>query len=489
MLAATNIEDAHVLFVNIFINRSSNELSLWDARREAINRISRRVYVAMTSMQHHARPSSEPGLVTSSSRTSHRVAAMNRLRAVIVVAVAVLAGVSSGSADTGVNAYVQTILVANRPELAPGALVDKHLLNPWGIALRPPGVGGHIWISNAGNLSTSTYIGDVNGVPLHQDGLKIVYFETPQISYEDGLANVTGQVYNAASDFPNQPIEFPVSGPASNLSSGSPVSIGTSSGSAKFVFVTTEGTIHAWRASTAESMDRAVIVKDYSDHGRDQITTLRHLPAFTGVAMSTESGSRNRLYVTDFQNSAIRVFDNRWADITAAVTFARPSNIPADFSPYNIQLLGGRLYVAYAAVDVDAEEPASDVPGPGAGHIVVYDLDGHIVREFADTDRLNSPWGLALAPANFGPFGGTLLVANFGDGTIAAFDPSTGAFRDYLRGADGKPIVVDKVWGLAFGNGVSLGAADSLYFTAGPNEEQDGVFGRLRYAGAATATK
>jgi uncharacterized protein (TIGR03118 family) len=118
------------------------------------------------------------------------------------------------------------------------------------------------------------------------------------------------------------------------------------------------------------------------------------------------------------------------------------------------------------------------------GHIVAYDLDGHIVKEFGDAGRLNSPWGMAIAPRNFGPLSGSLLVGNFGDGTVAAFDPSSGAFRDYMRDTTGKPIVIEKLWGLAFGNGVSLGDLDSLYFTAGPNLEQDGVFGRLRYAGS-----
>jgi uncharacterized protein (TIGR03118 family) len=389
---------------------------------------------------------------------------------------------STSASNSLPNTFVQKALVANRPELAPGAIIDSHMINPWGIALRPPGAGGHIWISNAGNLSTSTFIGDVNGTPLRQDGLKIVYLDGPLISYEDGLANVTGQVYNAASDFPNQPLEFAVSGAASNLSSGTPVPIGTASGSAKFVFVTTDGTINAWRASTAESMDRAVIVKDYSDHGRDQIKTLRFLPAFTGVAMSANKQATNRLYATDFQNGLIRVLDNQWLDITASVPFDRPAKLPATFSPYNIQLLDGHLYVAFAAVDTDAEEPASDVPAPGAGHVVVYDLDGHIVKEFADEGRLNSPWGLAIAPDRFGPFGRALLVANFGDGTIAAFNTTTGAFLDYLRDNAGKPIAIDKIWGLAFGNGVSLGDLDSLYFTAGPNQEQDGLFGRVRYA-------
>jgi uncharacterized protein (TIGR03118 family) len=379
------------------------------------------------------------------------------------------------------NVYTQKILVANRPGLAAGALIDKHLVNPWGIALRPPGVGGHIWISNAGSLSTSTYIGDVHGAPLHQDGLRIVYLDGPLISYEDGLANVTGQVYNAASDFPNQPVEFPVSGPASDLSSGAPVPIGKSSGAAKFVFVTTDGTINAWRASTKESMNSAVIVKDYSDHGRDQIRELPRLPAFTGVAMSTEAHTANRVYVADFQNKIIRVLDNQWNDITARVAFVRPAGMPQEFSPFNIQLLGSRLFVAYAALDLDAEEPAKDIPGKGMGHIVAYDLDGRIVKEFADAGRLNSPWGLAIAPDAFGAFGRSLLVANFGDGTIAAFDPETGAFRDYMRDELRRPIAIEKIWGLAFGNGVSLGDSDSLYFTAGPNLEQDGTFGRLRY--------
>ncbi len=394
--------------------------------------------------------------------------------------------VTSRTAETATNVYAQKTLVANRAGFAADAIVDPHLINPWGIALRPPGIGGHIWISNAGNFSTSTYVGDVGGTPLHQDGLRIVYFESPLVSYEDGLANVTGQVYNAASDLPDHPVEFPVSGAGSNLSSGTAVPIGTVSGAAKFVFVTTEGTIHAWRSSTAESMDRAVIVKDYSDRGRDQIKDLPYRPAFTGVAMSTSAQAVNRLYVTDFQNQTIRVLDNRWRDITAQVPFARPAGIPREFSPYNIQRLDGRLYVAYAAVDVDAEEAAADVPAPGAGHVVAYDLEGRIVQEFADATRLNSPWGLAIAPPGFGPFGGALLVANFGDGTVAAFDRRTGAFKDHLRDAAGKPIVIDKIWGLAFGNCVSLGDTDSLYYTAGPNEEQDGVFGRLRYAGPAT---
>ena len=381
------------------------------------------------------------------------------------------------------NRYEAKILVANRREIAPDAeIIDPRLINPWGIALRPPGAGGHIWVSNFGSLSTSTYVGDARGVPLHQDGLKIVYLDSPLISYEDGLANVTGQVYNAASDFEKQPVEFPVSGAASDLTHGDPKPIGISSGSAKFVFVTTEGTVHAWRAKTSESMDRVVIVKDYSDHGPDQIKESKRLPAFTGVAMTTEKGPNNRLFIADFQNNTIRVLDNKWTDITAKVPFARPASVSVRFSPYNLQVLAGRLYVTYAVVDMEGEEPGTDLPGPGEGRVVAYDFNGNVVQEFADNGRLNSPWGLAIAPKEFGPLSGSLLVANFGDGTIAGFDLKTGAFQDYLRDGAGKPVAIDGLWGLAFGNGVSLGSADSLYFTAGPNLEQDGVFGRLRHA-------
>jgi uncharacterized protein (TIGR03118 family) len=406
-------------------------------------------------------------------------------------------GFSGTHASAEGNHFDDTVLVANRPEFQPAAFVDKHLVNPWGIALRPPGKGGHIWISNARNASTSTYIGDVNGIPLHQDGLKLVSMEGPLISYEDGLPNVTGQVYNAASDILGQPVEFPISGPATNLAGEKPASIGTSSGPAKFVFVTTDGTVNAWRSNTAESMDTAVIVMDFSEKGARRMHDQRFLPAYTGVAMTTDAFTRNeagepvadnRLYVTDFQNNRIQVFDNQWREITDKVPFARPAGMPEKFSPYNVQVIGGKIYVVYAAVDLDAEEPAFDDPGAGHGHVAVYDRDGHLLNELKDEGWLNSPWGITIAPPEgFGSMRGKLLVANFGDGTIAAFDPETGEPIDYLRDREDKPLNIDGIWGLAFGNGVSLGDAHALYYTAGPNTEQDGIFGRLKIAEKAPA--
>src|SRR5262249_1785119 len=161
--------------------------------------------------------------------------------------------------------------------------------------------------------------------------------------------------------------------------------------------VTKDGTINAWRANTATSMDTAVIVKDYSDHGADQPPVGQRparLPAFTGVAMTTSAYTTdlmghpiadNRLYVADFQNKRIQVFNNQWNEISSTVAFERPAGVPEDYSPFNIQCINDRIYVAYAVIDEEAEEPAFDVPDVGAGHVVEYDRDGHIVREFADS--------------------------------------------------------------------------------------------------------
>jgi uncharacterized protein (TIGR03118 family) len=147
---------------------------------------------------------------------------------------------------------------------------------------------------------------------------------------------------------------------------------------------------------------------------------------------------------------------------------------------FNIADLNGHLFVAYGEFDPNSDEGQEQIAGAGLGHIVEYNEDGTLVKDFfAGHGVLNLPWGMAIAPATFGQYGNDLLVANFGDGTISAFDLQTGDFVGYMRDADSKIISIDGIWGLAFGNGVSLGDAEALYFTAGPNNEQDGIFGRL----------
>ncbi|WP_428508658.1 TIGR03118 family protein [Roseateles sp.] len=405
-----------------------------------------------------------------------------------------LASVASQAAPSALNAFVQTNLVANSAKYQPTALIDPDLVNPWGIALRPPGIGGHIWTSNAGTGTTSTYIGDVNGLPLQQDGLKLVPIVTsardrdPFATGSDGVAQVTGQVYNAASDVAGQPLEFKVRGAAVNYNNGQ--SAGVIEGAAKFVFVTMDGTINAWRSGTNPGMLEAVVVKDYSliqpaDHG------LRVAPGYTGVAMTTEAwrldaqGQKladNRLYAADFANGLIQTFDNQWQDVTVAGSFARPDGLAASYHPFNVQVMGDRVYVAWAENSFEIDEPTEEIPGAGFGRIAAYDRDGRLLQDFSEHSLLNAPWGMVIAPQSFGAFAGALLVANFGDGTIAGYDVQSGASLGYLRDAQGEVISIDGIWGLTFGNGVALGDANALYFTAGPDEERDGLLGKLELA-------
>lgn len=416
-----------------------------------------------------------------------------------VLALAVGSLFAHSAQAAGSNAYAQTILVANDAKYNPTIMVDPYLVNPWGIALRPPGAGGHFWTSNAGTGTTTTYIGDVPGLPLYQDGLKVVPIVTSAYDRQlvetgaDGVAQVTGQAYNAASDYAGQPVEFFVSGPAINNSNGS--DYGIDAGSAKFIFVTQDGTINAWRTKTDPGMVEAVVIKDYSMASSivpgSQAAGERR-PGFNGVAMTTDqwtldtNGNKvadNRLYVADFANGNIMTFDNQWNDISASTPFARPADLSEVWMPFNVQQLSdGRIYVAWVENSLEIDEPTEEVSGPGIGRVVAYDRDGNLLQDYTEHSLLNAPWGMVIAPEGFGAFSGSLLVANFGDGTIAAYDRASGASLGYLRDANGNVISIDGIWGLTFGNGVHLGEATSLYFTAGPDEERDGIFGKLTVA-------
>lgn len=408
----------------------------------------------------------------------------NLLSLLLPLACTAIASTAFAQKPTLDMGYVQTNLVANKDEYHP-QIVDQNMLDGWGIALRPPGAGGHIWISNAATGTSSEFIGDVPGNPLHQDGLKVVKLDTPNWT-DHGYAFVTGQVYNSASDLPGQPVEFPVSGPAENLKGAQPEEIqGGFAGSAKFVFVTEDGCINAWSANTAVAMKNSPVMIDYSK-------TARWMPyrtncVFTGAALTNnpadsdayKKAGGNHLFVTDIRNDAIQVFDNQWNDVTSTFHFETPATV-GGLHPFNVADLGGHLFVAYAEFDPDSDEGQEQFAGAGHGHLVEYNEDGTLVKDFfAGHGVLNLPWGMAIAPATFGTYANKLLVANFGDGTIAAFDLQTGDFAGYLRDPDSKIISIDGIWGLAFGNGYSLGDANSLYFTAGPNNEQDGLFGRL----------
>ena len=200
---------------------------------------------------------------------------------------------------------------------------------------------------------------------------------------------------------------------------------------------------------------------------------------YKGLAIGN-NGERDFLYAANFHHGDVDVFDSTFVPIALAGSFADP-NLPSGYAPFNVQTLGGQLFVTYALQDANGED---DVPGPGHGFVDVFDLNGSLVRRLITGGQLNSPWGLAVAPAGFGPFGGDLLVGNFGDGKINAFDFATGDFHGTLSNSNGDPLVNLGLWGLQFGNGGNGGAIDTLFFTAGipgPDGavEDHGLFGKI----------
>ena len=180
------------------------------------------------------------------------------------------------------------------------------------------------------------------------------------------------------------------------------------------------------------------------------------------------------LYAANFHEGRIDVFNSHFAPVKLSGGFT-DAGIPAGFAPFDIQELGGSLYVTYAMQNAAKHD---DVAGPGNGFVDVYDTSGHLVRRLISHGDLNSPWGLALAPNGFGAFSNDLLVGNFGDGAIHAYDPNTGALEGQLTNADGNAIVIDGLWGLRFGNGVT-GTPTALLFTAGIAGEAHGLFGEI----------
>jgi uncharacterized protein (TIGR03118 family) len=405
------------------------------------------------------------------------------------------------------NRYRQTNLVANNASYK-AAFTEADFVNAWGIAIRPKGAGGHFWVG-AGGISWQ-YVGDVktSSTPslqvLFQDGLKQVAVPGADARTDTtSLGKITGVAFNGAQlDGPN----FRITGQAVGVGENA---IGFD-GSARFVFVTDSGKVSAWtdRSSNGTIVRVDGVAEEKHDGAPDG-------SAFFGVAIKPDTW--DTMWLADFGKAPqIVTLDKSWAKVPT-VGFANPfasgplaggvrSAVPGDPVPFNIQALGegaqARVFVVYAisqtdpnpaappgsfyaaeedALDADAEAASGNLPNKGK--LAEFDLSGKLVRVYDDAGRLNAPWGLAIAPADFGKLCGALLVGNFGGaGRICAFDTATGHYIDDLRGIDGKPVTVAGLWALQFGNGESLGDANALYFSAGPQEEKDGLFGSLRYS-------
>jgi uncharacterized protein (TIGR03118 family) len=229
-------------------------------------------------------------------------------------------------------------------------------------------------------------------------------------------------------------------------------------GSALFIFAGEDGTIAAWNASTNTN---AIVVADRSLNNS----------VYKGIAIASNGGA-NFLYATDFRNNRVDVFDGSFALVQS---FTDPS-IPAGFAPFGIATIGGKLFVTFAKQL--APDNKDDEAGVGNGFVDVFNPDGTLLRRFASNGVLNSPWAVAAAPVGFGGFGGAILIGNFGDGLIGAYDANTGAFIDNLRNASAAPIVIDGLWGLTFGPGAG---SMTLYFAAGPGDETHGLVGTLKH--------
>lgn len=332
---------------------------------------------------------------------------------------ALLVSAAPAFAQTG---YDQTNLVSDIPGLA--RVTDPNLLNPWGMA---SSATSPWWVADNGAGLSTLYNGNT--------GVKSALTVTiPTESGGTPPSAPTGLVFNSTSAF--------------GLATG---------GKALFIFSTENGTISAWNGAQGTT---AIRVAESSG------------AEYKGLAIGSV-GSASFLYATDFTNGKIQVFDTNFAPTTLAGNFTDP-NLPSGYVPFGVKNLGGKIYVTYAV-----SGGTDEVAGPGLGVVDVFDTNGNLLNRVASGGTLNAPWGLAMAPSDFGDFSNDLLVGNFGDGTINAFDPTTFAFEGQLLDVNGNPIMIDGLWDLNFGNGANGGLANSLYFSAGLNDEADGLVGFL----------
>jgi uncharacterized protein (TIGR03118 family) len=319
----------------------------------------------------------------------------------------------------------QTNLTSDGAISAP--VIDPNLKNPWGISYAP---GGAFWVSDNATGLTTLYNTTGSIIPL--------VVTIPAAGGGTGTGSPTGQVFNGSKDFV--------------------VSAGGKSGAAAFIFATEDGTISGWNSSV--SPNAAVVAVDRSAQGA----------VYKGLAFYTNSSGQNFLLATDFHGGTIDMFD---ASFNLVTSFRDPT-LPKSYSPYNVAILGGNIFVTYAVVDKARHDSVS---GPGKGAIEEISPTGQVLARSVH-GQLNAPWGLALAPTGWGKLTGDILVGNFGSGWVSAFTTAL-APRGLLKNPDGSLLFIDGLWGLIPGNGGSGGNANSIYFTAGTNSEADGLFGAL----------
>jgi uncharacterized protein (TIGR03118 family) len=350
------------------------------------------------------------------------------------------------------NRYVRTILVSDDTSLIPAAFEDKHLVNGWGLAATATSFW---WVANNGTGTSSLYDGTGKANPA------LPFIDVPGAG--DAQGTPTGIVSYAGSNFK--------------------VTTPTGAATARFLFAAEDGTISGWAPGNKKSF-KAI---DNSASGA----------VYKGLAYASTAGG-DRLYAANFHDGRVEVWDGSFAPVTTAGAFTDPA-LMQGFAPFGIQAAGATVFVSYAKRDAAGHD---EVAGKGLGAVSAFDTEGHFLRRAAAGGRLNAPWGMAVAPADFGRHSGELLVGNFGDGRVVAFpiageptddkgarDGRDGAHGEkhgqskgrLLRSAEG-PIQIDGLWGIAFGNGANAGPTNALFFAAGPGDEAHGAFGRIDVA-------
>jgi uncharacterized protein (TIGR03118 family) len=336
-------------------------------------------------------------------------------------------GGAAGAAVTSIEQNVTTALLTS--DQAGAVDTDANLVNAWGLAINPDAQGGPLFWVSAADKGVSVVI-DAAGHPQ-----SLVVTIPPATVGDTGAP--TGQVFNPSADFKAD----------------------------KFIFATEDGLITGWQTGTV-----AVI--------RVNNSALTTPASYKGLAL-VMNGTTATLAAANFHAGKVDVFDANYAAAVPTTLFT-DATMPAGFAPFNIAELGGKVYVTYAKQDADK---ADDVKGAGNGYVSVFNVDGSFSKRLISQGALNSPWGIALAPSDWGALSSALLVGNFGDGLIHAYDAATGEALGELTKSAGTPLAIDGLWALEFGpNTASADLSAQLFFTAGPAMETHGQFGKIQIA-------
>jgi uncharacterized protein (TIGR03118 family) len=376
-------------------------------------------------------------------RLSQARGARRGLSVATIVAAGTLAAGVLGAVPAGATAHNSTYRQINlvSDQAGKANLQDPDLVNAWGLAASPgtnASPGSPLWVAdNHSDKAT-----------LYQGASPTSVSKVPLVVSVTGAAP-TGQVFNS------DPNAFMVSDSHGN------------SGSSLFIFDTENGTIDGWAPNVnPDGANPSKVTEVGRDNGANAV--------YKGLAIA-KSSVGTTLYAANFRSGRVEAYDGTFTPVQLPGGLFVDPKLPAGYGPFGIAVIMGKVYVSFAKQDAELTD---DVAGPGHGFVDVFGRNGKLIHRLITRGALNSPWGMALAPASFGQFGGDLLVGNFGNGMINVYNPTTGKHLGQLRRPNGQPIVIDGLWALMFGNGNAAGN-NQLLFSAGPDDESHGLLGKI----------